>query len=196
MNNYLVMIGSNFTEIRQLLNLTQEDLANKMGISRPTIVKIEQDPSRLTKTIAYAFFVAISYEMKKRLKDLQEIDPSAFISPDTLNNFINEISKSSLLTVGTIATTATLGLSAVLPGIGVAIATAAGIKWGLKALKGSSTSAQKVNIKWDEEKARKVLEEVQKKLMEDQSRLLSYLHLDLLDVSQFVEKINENAILE
>ncbi|MER2078073.1 helix-turn-helix domain-containing protein [Psychrobacillus psychrotolerans] len=196
MNNYLMMLGSNFTEIRQLLNLTQEELASKMGVSRPTIVKIEQDPSRLTKALAFAFFVAISYEIKKRIKEVKQINPSAYKTPETLNTFIKVVSGSSLLSVGAIATTATRGLGAVLPGIGVVIATAAGVKWGLKALKSNNKIDLEQNIKWDEEKAKKVLEEIQKKLLEDQTRLLSYLELNSLDVSQFVEKIISNEITE
>ncbi|MFJ7513245.1 helix-turn-helix domain-containing protein [Peribacillus simplex] len=196
MNNYLIMLGSNFTDIRQLLNLTQEDLAKKMGVSRPTIVKIEQDPSRLTKTLAYAFFVSISYEIKKRIKEVKEINPSAYKSPDSLNTYIKVISGTSLLSAGTIAATASRSLGAVLPGIGVAIATAAGIKWGLKALKGNVKKEVEQKIKWDEEKAKKVLEEVQKKLLEDKTRLLSYLELSSLDISQFVEKIINNEITE
>lgn len=196
MNNYLIMLGSNFADIRQLLNLTQEDLAKKMGVSRPTIVKIEQDPSRLTKTLAYAFFVSISYEIKKRIKEVKEINPSAYKSPDSLNTYIKVISGTSLLSAGTIAATASRSLGAVLPGIGVAIATAAGIKWSLKALKGNVKKAVEQKIKWDEEKAKKVLEEVQKKLLEDKTRLLSYLELSSLDISQFVEKINNNEITE
>ncbi|MDF2788620.1 MAG: hypothetical protein K0S80_1718 [Neobacillus sp.] len=196
MNNYLIMLGSNFADIRQLLNLTQEDLANKMGVSRPTIVKIEQDPSRLTKTLAYAFFVSISYEIKKRIKEVKEINPSAYKSPDSLNTYIKVISGTSLLSAGTIAATATRSLGAVLPGIGVAIATAAGIKWGLKALKGNVKKEVEQKIKWDEEKAKKVLEEIQKKQLEDKTRLLSYLELSSLDISQFVEKINNNEITE
>ncbi|WP_096156461.1 helix-turn-helix domain-containing protein [Bacillus sp. FJAT-45066] len=196
MNNYLIMLGSNFTDIRQLLNLTQEDLANKMGVSRPTIVKIEQDPSRLTKTLAFAFFVSISYEIKKRIKEVKNINPSAYKSPDSLNTYMKVISGTSLLSAGTIAATATRSLGAVLPGIGVAIATAVGIKWGLKALKGNVKNEVEQKIKWDEEKAKKVLEEVQKKLLEDKTRLLSYLELSSLDISQFVEKINNNEITE
>ncbi|MFC4559999.1 helix-turn-helix domain-containing protein [Virgibacillus kekensis] len=194
MNNYLIMLGSNFADIRQLLNLTQEDLAKKMGVSRPTIVKIEQDPSRLTKTLAFAFFISISYEIKKRIKEVKEINPSAYKSPDSLNAYIKVISGSSLLSAGTIAATASRSLGAALPGIGVAIATAAGIKWGLKALKSNAKNEVEQKIKWDEEKAKKVLEEVQKKLLEDKTRLLSYLELSSLDISQFVEKINNNEI--
>lgn len=196
MNYYLMMLGSNFTEIRQLLNLTQEDLANKIGVSRPTIVKIEQDPSRLTKTLAFAFFIAISYEINKRIKEVKKINPSTYKNPETLNTFIKVISGSSLLSVGAIAATASRGLGAVLPGIGAVIATAAGIKWGLKALKSDNKNDLEQNIKWDEEKAKKVLEEILNKLLEDQTRLLSYLELNSLDITQFVEKIISNEITE
>ena len=42
MNNYLIMLGSNFADIRQLLNLTQEDLANKMGVAVPQLSKLNR----------------------------------------------------------------------------------------------------------------------------------------------------------
>lgn len=201
MNNYLLLIGTNFGEVRQLLNLTQEDLANRMGVSRPTIVKIEQDPSRLTKTLAFAFFVAVTYEMKSRIKKVKELDPKVYKSPDKLKKFVEEIKITSWLPAGAIVTAATLGLGSLglIPGIGAVIAAtagAAGIKNGLKSLRNKKDVPDDVKqqINWDEEKARRIIEEVQKKLLEDQKKVLRGFQLNALDIEQFVEKIDEGEL--
>ena len=68
MNQYLVILGTNIPEIRNVMNLTQEELANMMGVSRPTIVKLEQDPSKLSKALAYALFGSVTFEIKKKNK--------------------------------------------------------------------------------------------------------------------------------
>lgn len=187
MNNYLLLLGSNVAEIRQILNLTQEDLAHKMGVSRPTIVKLEQDPSRLTKTLAFAFFVAVSYEMKTRIKNVKNLDPKDYKNPEKLKIFIDEIKVTSLLPIGTLVTAATLSLGGLIPGIGAIIA-GAGAAGILKSMKKKLPEAE---LKWDEEKAKKIIEEVQNKLIEDQKRVVSCFQLNALEIEQFVERIQE-----
>lgn len=188
MNNYLLLLGSNVAEVRQILNLTQEDLAHKMGVSRPTIVKLEQDPSRLTKTLAFAFFVAVSYEMKTRIKNVKNLDPKDYKNPEKIKSFIDAIKGTSLLPIGTLATAATLSLGGLIPGIGAAIVASAGATGILKALKKKSPEAE---LKWDEEKAKKIIEEVQNKLIEDQKRVVGCFQLNALEIEQFVERIEE-----
>lgn len=187
MNNYLLLLGNNVSEVRQILNLTQEDLAHKMGVSRPTIVKLEQDPSRLTKTLAFAFFIAVTYEMNIRIKNVKNLDPKEYKNPDRLKKFIDEIKKSSLLPVGAIATAATFSLGGLIPGIGAIIASA-GATGILKSLK-KKTSED--DLKWDEEKAKKVIEEVKKKLLEDQRKVVNCFQLNDLEIEQFVERIEK-----
>ncbi|HWL23309.1 MAG TPA: helix-turn-helix transcriptional regulator [Ureibacillus sp.] len=184
MNNYLLLLGNNVSEVRQILNLTQEDLAIKMGISRPTIVKLEQDPSRLTKTLAFAFFVAVSYEIKIRIKNVKNLDPKDYKNPDKINNFIGAIKKSSLLPIGTLATAATFSLGGLIPGIGAIIATTS-------ALKAFKNKKELDELKWDEEKAKKIIEEVQKKLLEDQKKIANCFQLTAFEIEQFVERIEE-----
>lgn len=190
MNNYLVFLGDNVSEVRQILNLTQEDLAQKMGVSRPTIVKLEQNSSRLTKTLAFAFFVAVSYEMNTRFKSVKNLDPKDYKNPDKLNSFIDAIKVTSLLPIGTLATAATLSLGGLIPGIGAAIA-ATGVKYGLKSFKKKPSEDLEQQIKWDEEKAKKMIEEVKKKLLEDQNKVVSCFQLNDLEIEQFVERIEE-----
>ena len=191
MNNYLLLLGNNFAEVRQLLNLTQEDLANKMGVSRPTIVKIEKDPSRLTNTLAFAFFIAVSYDLKSRIKKVKKIESSDYKSPDKIKNFIEELKKSSLLPIGTLVTVITISIGGVIPVLSAAAIAAgvAGIKYGIKSRKKNPQDEQQ--IKWDEEKAEKILEEVQKKLLEEQKKVLSCFQLNELEIEQFVNKIDK-----
>ncbi|MGG3557845.1 helix-turn-helix domain-containing protein [Peribacillus frigoritolerans] len=190
MNNYLLLLGNNISEVRQILNLTQEDLAHKMGVSRPTIVKLEQDPNRLTKTLAFAFFIAVSYEMNIRIKNVKNLNPKEYKNPDRLKKFIDEIKKSSLLPIGAISTAATFSLGGLIPGIGAIIASAAGATSILNSLKKKSPE----DLKWDEEKAKKMIEEVQKKLLEDQRKIVVCFQLNALEIEQFVEKIDEGEI--
>lgn len=187
MNNYLLLLGSNVAEVRQILNITQEDLAHKMGVSRPTIVKLEQDPSRLTKTLAFAFFVAVSYELKTRIKNVRNLDPKEYKNPEKMKSFIDAIKGTSLLPIGTLATAATLGLGGLVPGIGAIIA---GVS-AASALKSLKKKSPEVELKWDEEKAKKIIEEVQNKLIEDQKRVVSCFQLNALEIEQFVERIEE-----
>lgn len=49
MNYFVQGLGSQISEIRNLLGWTQKDLAKKIGISRSSIVKIENDPANMKK---------------------------------------------------------------------------------------------------------------------------------------------------
>lgn len=193
MNNYLLMLGNNFSEVRQILNLTQEDLANKMGVSRPTIVKLEQDPSRLTKTLAFAFFLAISHEMQKRTNSINELNPKDYKNLESVGNFVDEVKKASMLSAGSIVTIGALagGLNSLVPGIGKIIATVGTI--GLvKSLKNKVTD----EFTWDEEKAKKIIDGIKKKLLEDQNKILNCFQLTSFDTFQFVSRVEEGESFE
>ncbi|AQQ54751.1 helix-turn-helix domain-containing protein [Planococcus lenghuensis] len=193
MNHYLLSLGGSFAEIRQVLNLTQDDLANLIGVSRPTIVKIEQDPSRLTKTVAYAFFVAISYELQKRIEEVEKIDPEQYKDPESIYPFANKIKGASVLSTGAIVTISGLATGALLPGIGLAFAAAAGLKYASLKQKMKDDLRGKVELeKWDENKARIIIEEVKKKLSEDRKRVTSYFQIGDLNTVCFVKKVKES----
>lgn len=74
MNTYLFHLGCQLVEIRRLLNWTQDDLAKRVGVSRPVIVNIENDPEKMTKNIALAMFVNIKGELQIRKSKLSTID--------------------------------------------------------------------------------------------------------------------------
>jgi len=79
MNNYLLRLGWKLVEIRGVLNWTQDELAKRIGVSRPVIVKIEKDASRMSKNIVLAMFVAIKGELQIRKRKILEFESSTEI---------------------------------------------------------------------------------------------------------------------
>ena len=71
MNSYLIQIATDLPQLRKILALTQKELAEELGISRPTLVKIEQSPDRLTKIIALGLYVVANARLQE---DLEKID--------------------------------------------------------------------------------------------------------------------------
>ncbi|MER2107246.1 MAG: helix-turn-helix transcriptional regulator [Solibacillus sp.] len=181
MNNYLLLLGSNIEEIRQILNLTQEELSAKLGISRPTLVKLEKDPSKLTKTVAFAIFVAVSYEMKSRIREIKTMDVTQFNELEKIPLFMETLKKSSSLSIGAITTTAAIALGPV-SGILAGIATASFFK--------SLKAKEKKEIVWSEEQAQEILHQVHIKLLNDTKKITACFHLTELNLEEFVEAIN------
>ena len=66
MNDYLFKLGSEFKDIRSLLDWTQEESAEKIGVSRNTIVNIEKNPANMKKNIAYSFYMEIYKDVYER----------------------------------------------------------------------------------------------------------------------------------
>ena len=80
MNPFLYNLGVNLKQIRELLGLTQVILAEKSGISKPTIVAIEGEPSRLSRAQALALLFVITSELDKRESAAKTIDYSNIAS--------------------------------------------------------------------------------------------------------------------
>ncbi|MBU9713202.1 helix-turn-helix transcriptional regulator [Evansella tamaricis] len=191
-NDYLYLVGLNLEQIRELLNLTQEELATKMGVSRPTIVKIEQDPSRLNKQLAFAFFVAVTYEIRVRIRKVEELDPRAYSTPETIGKFTNAISGASLMPINNLSKIAPTTLGKVGAGIGFAIAAAAGQKFAERLMKKkASEDDPRLEISWDEEKAEKMIKVVKNRIFKAHDSILDCLHLTSFDIIRFVEKVEE-----
>lgn len=89
MNNYLFEVGSHFKDIRTLLGWTQEDVAEKIGVSRNTIVNIERNPANMKKNIAYSFYLEIYKEIYDREEYAQDINKNKLKS--NKNNEIKQI---------------------------------------------------------------------------------------------------------
>jgi transcriptional regulator with XRE-family HTH domain len=187
MNQYLVILGTNIPEIRNVMNLTQEELANMMGVSRPTIVKLEQDPSKLSKALAYALFGSVTFEIKKRIKQVQSIDHSKYDSIEKLGIFVTDLKEATSISNQGLGKIATVGLSALIPGIGTLLA--AGLKTGWDSL--NNIDPKKAISKWDEKKAEKILEMIQKKISNDEKKLLECFNIPSLTIEMFGEEIEK-----
>jgi DNA-binding XRE family transcriptional regulator len=74
MNIFLLDFATKLPKIRELLKFTQDDLSKKAGISKPTLVGIENDPQRLTKAQALALFAVIASELEQRETSARTID--------------------------------------------------------------------------------------------------------------------------
>ena len=68
---------------------------------------------------------------------------------------------------------------------------AAGLKYTLKQNKKISEGMQE-KAEWNEEKAEMIIEEVKKKLSEDQNKVEAAFQLKKLDIVLFVSKINDH----
>lgn len=76
MNRFLYKFALQLPQIRDRLGMTQAALAEKSGISKPTIVAIEGDPSRLSRTHALALLFVIASDLAQRESTVKSIDYS------------------------------------------------------------------------------------------------------------------------
>lgn len=189
MNRYLYYLGTNTSKIRQVLNLTQEDLAKLMGVSRPTIVKLEKEPDKMTRTLALALFGIVAIEIKKRLRNIKEINPADYKDIDKIGLLTEELKATSFLSIVNLGITVTKGLGGLVPGISTIISE--GLKHGWKSLKGKGIDIIKDSVHWDAEQAKKVIESVEQQLLEDEKTLLEYFKLEAFDIELFGEELEK-----
>lgn len=76
LNLFLYKVALALPQIRDRLGLTQAALAEKAGISKPTIVAIEGNPSRLSRSQALALILVITSELEQRKSAAKSIDYS------------------------------------------------------------------------------------------------------------------------
>lgn len=188
-NGYLLHLGIKIAEIRLTLNLTQEELAKMMGVSRPTIVKLEQDHTKMTKALAFALFGAAAIEMKKRLKKLTTINPKDYKNIENIGILVENLKSSASLSIPTMGVIATKGLGTIMPGIGSVISS--GLKNGWKSVKDQVVTNLKETSIWDEKKAEIIVESVARQLHEDEKKLLECFKLTSLDIELFGEEMEK-----
>lgn len=58
-------IQANIKHIRRILGCTQGDLAETLGVSRPTINKVEQGTMKIPKSLTITFIVFVIYNHKQ-----------------------------------------------------------------------------------------------------------------------------------
>ncbi|WP_214712016.1 helix-turn-helix transcriptional regulator [Exiguobacterium sp. s55] len=101
-NKYLIELGIHLPEIRNQFSLTQEEFSSLLGISRPTLIKIEQDPTRLTKTIAMTLYVAVQYLIEKDKVMLNNLKPENFEKVDSVPQLLQTIASTTSISSSSI----------------------------------------------------------------------------------------------
>jgi len=92
MDKQLLFIRASQTaEIRRLFNWTQDDLAKKLGVSRPTIVNMEKDPSKVTQPLVLALLLICLIELEERIKGLEEIDFDLWNTKDSRGTLLKQL---------------------------------------------------------------------------------------------------------
>ncbi|MBP2656125.1 MAG: hypothetical protein H6Q73_3694 [Firmicutes bacterium] len=79
MNLYLTKVGETVKPVRDLLNWTQAEIAKQTGLSRATIVNIESEPWRMTRTSALAIFSVVLAEIARRSRLLDNATQEQYI---------------------------------------------------------------------------------------------------------------------
>ncbi|MFW5891730.1 MAG: helix-turn-helix domain-containing protein [bacterium] len=164
MNYYITGLGSQISEIRNLLGWTQEELAGKIGISRSSIVKIENDPTSMKKYIAFSLYLVVRDEVRRRKNEAKGID---------FNKKTEEIIKQLKEKVG--ITSKLVSSSALYNGLGVVLAGMA-----VSLFKNDHPNLEKDKIKEITDKTIKKIE----------VELAHYFGLnDLMNTDEFMKKI-------
>ena len=192
MNNYLQSLGSQITEIRQILEVSQVDLANMMGVSRPTIVKLEQDPSKLNVALSYALFGSVSYRIHKRIKETEAINPIDYQDSKRMFIFIETIGTYSGVDVSGLKRLTSIALNSfntVIPTVSMIWTAFNRGKVKEESIKIAKEYGEE--MEWNLEKAEKVKEVTLNKLYEDQRNLLAIFNLQEFSIITFNEEIEK-----
>lgn len=72
MNPFLNQLALHLNAIRTVLGWSQKDLCDYSGLSRPTIIAIEQGTTQLTRSMAIAIFSSVLYELERRRKQYKQ----------------------------------------------------------------------------------------------------------------------------
>ncbi|OXS74244.1 helix-turn-helix domain-containing protein [Domibacillus enclensis] len=208
MNRYLLELGSNISNIRNCLSFTQEEFAQALGISRPTVIKIEQDPTKMTKNIALAMFVAVQAEIETNKQALDSMKTSDYANPEKAIKLISGVASgatmvsSGALTVGI----ASLPLAGLI-GLGTAMSTVGNVLNKLKKNKKSEEESneelkqlqKKIDIEslkglWNEQTAEKIINMAKENLIKKEKECLACFDLERWSNKEYVERIIEGSV--
>ena len=103
LNRFLYKIALALPQIRDRLGLTQVALAEKAGISKPTIVAIEGNPARLSRSQALALILVITSELDQRASAAKSIDYSDIAKAATKLAAAGITAKTLQVALGTVA---------------------------------------------------------------------------------------------
>ena len=95
-------VGDKISSIRKELGMTQQELADRIGLNRPSLVKIENSQRAISLDEGEAISKALGISLETLLSDEKEEDVSqsfvkAFKSKGMTQNNIDEIAKYELL---------------------------------------------------------------------------------------------------
>jgi DNA-binding XRE family transcriptional regulator len=93
MNRYLYKLGTQLGDIRKLLGWSQGELARRLGVSRPTILYIEKDPAKMSKTIALALVAVVIFEIGARLSYIEQADFNQWNDAGRREAFLRDLTK-------------------------------------------------------------------------------------------------------
>jgi len=174
MNYYLIGIGAQISEIRELLGWNQQQLAEKIGVSRSTLVRIEKNPNNIKKYIAHSLYLVVYKEIEDRKEKLEEIN----FETEDKDNLLEEINNKIGITSKTIVS------SAIFAGIGPALGSLAIALF-------SKNKADKSDINNE-----KVKEITAKSLTQIEKELNNYFGIkDLNNTKEFLNKIEKEEEL-
>lgn len=212
MNHYLLKLGSNFSDLRNTLSYTQEEFAKLLGVSRPTIIKIEQDPTKMTKNTALALFTGIQAIIEENIYSLKSIDPTNYQTADSAIKLIAKVgSSAAILSTGTlltsIATIPVAGMSGILLGATSFAALSGFINKRKKKSKDAKEDESKLieNVQksidldklkdlWNAQTADKILNAAKDSILKKEKECLALFELEEWNSRIFLEKINEGEI--
>lgn len=101
MNLYLTHLASHLPQIRQQLDITQEDLSKLMGISRPTLVKVENEHEKFTHAMAGCLYVALTAQLEKDKRLIHELRSEKYSTLKKLESLLVNTKKLSTLSPST-----------------------------------------------------------------------------------------------
>lgn len=212
MNHYLLKLGSNLSDLRNTLSYTQEEFANLLGVSRPTIIKIEQDPTKMTKNFALALFTGVQAIIEENTYNLKSIDPTHYSTADSAIKLIAKVGSSApILSTGTlltaIATIPVAGISGILLGATSFAALSGFINKRKKKSKNpiedeaklmenvqKSIDLDKLKDLWNAQTADKILNAAKDSILKKEKECLALFELEEWNSRIFLEKINEAEI--
>lgn len=187
MTPYLYTFAGNLPQIRERLGFSQADLAQKSGISKPTIVSIESDPRRLSKSQAMAFFLVIHTELDSRKRAINSADTAD--TAKTIGTLVAAGFSAKVLQTLLPRTVPLIGLSTGLIG---AFATYALLPQLLKSFKGDPEQVRdKIPPELTGEMVKKV---ATGSLVEIEKDLKLLMGLDTLTPHEFMQKIADAEV--
>ena len=199
MNTFLIHMATNLKELRELMNWKQEELAEAIEISRPSLIALERDPSRLNKTTALAIFNEVDAALADRRNKLKSVKFKLWgQSPKQQAAILSALAAIGL--TGRFLGTADgiFSTGAVLSGVGAFAAGFLGMKGILKLVSHLTTPKSKQGVPEEgipNDVSPEELQEFSEKaftLLE--TKVLACLGLEKMDLTEFRRKIKESEV--